>query len=207
MLHQMRAFVEGSAGRPADLQGTSVQPHDVPKRPPRGTLAACRSTTPRSIPRAAGCCSPRVPGPPSLALPRLGSGQQPAAVLTRPIPVHRRGAARRRARQLDHLQRRQRSRRARRLRRGDARLLRGRRADDRFLADVRLVAGRDRLRPAQARQAGAALLGGQGVDLARARAAARRSRNRAATGTCRASISCRCTTCSPGRSTCRRCSR
>ena len=61
-------------------------------------------------------------------------------------PVERRGAAGGRPGQLDHLQRRQRPRRARRLRRGDARLLRGRRADDRFVADVRLVAGRHRRR-------------------------------------------------------------
>ena len=93
-------------------------------------------------------------------------------------------------------------RRARCLRRGDARLLRRRRAHDRFVADVRLVAGRDRLRPCQARPAASAVLGRQGLDLVRRRAVRRRSSSRAGTGACRASICCRCTTCSPGRSIC-----
>ena len=53
---------------------------------------------------------------------------------------------------------------ARVLRRSHARLLRSGRADDRFLADVRIVAGRDRLRPRQARQSAGALLRRQGVD-------------------------------------------
>ena len=69
--------------------------------------------------------------------------------------------------------------RARCLRGGHARVLRGRRADDRFLADVRLLAAGDRLRPRQARQAGELVLGRQGLDLlrrARARARSRASR-------------------------------
>ena len=82
-------------------------------------------------------------------------------------PVQRRGHPGGRPRHLDHVQCRQRPRRARRLRRGDARLLRRGRPHDRFFADVRLVAGRDRPRPAQARPAGCAVLGRQGLDLLR----------------------------------------
>ena len=101
--------------------------------------------------------------------------------------LHRRGAAGDRAGQLDHLQRRQRRCRARRLHRGGARLLRRRRPDDRFVADVRLVAGRPsatrwrssagRRRCSRPRRYGSAT----------SRAARRRWRHRAPTGACRAS--------------------
>ena len=82
-----------------------------------------------------------------------------------PDPVHRRAAAGRRPRQLDHVQRRQRPGRARRLRGRHAQLRRGGRADDRLVADVRIVAGSDRSRAAQGGAGRAHLLRGQGVDL------------------------------------------
>ena len=97
------------------------------------------------------------------------------AVLTRPDPVERRSAAAGGLRKLDHLQRRQRSGRARVVRRSDARVLRGRRTHDRFLADVRLLAAGDRRRLEEDRRR-AGVLRRQGVDLIRrARAGADRN--------------------------------
>src|SRR5204862_7408363 len=62
---------------------------------------------------------------------------------------------------------RQRRGRARRLRTGDARLLRLRRAPDRFFAYVRLVPEGDWIRSYQAQRAAEPVFGRQGVDLLR----------------------------------------
>ena len=83
---------------------------------------------------------------------RLPLRAQTAAVLARLDSIHRRNDSGDRPRHLDHLQCRRRSGAARRMRRGDGGVLRGRRAHDRFLADVRLVAAGDRLRPCEAGQ-------------------------------------------------------
>ena len=91
------------------------------------------------------------------------------------------------------------------LRRGDARVLRGGRAHDQFLADVRLVARRDRRRVEEARRrrmCSPPTRCGSRPD----RADRRRSKPRANSGACRSSTSCRCTICSPGKSICARCS-
>ena len=99
----------------------------------------------------------------------------PGPILTRAIPSSGREAAARRARKLDHVQRRRRRPGAQFLRRGHGRLLPGGRPADRLLADVRLVAGGHRVRPRQARASVAALRGRQGLDvLGRGRPAADR---------------------------------
>ena len=87
--------------------------------------------------------------------PRTGGRRRPARRRSQQADsVHRRGAPGRRAGHLDHLQCRQRPV----ARDACAEVMRaffaGRRADDRFLADVRLVAGRDRPRPRASSAAG-----------------------------------------------------
>ena len=139
----------------------------------------------------------------ALALPQHASAQ--GAVLTRPIPSSGEALPLVGLGKLDHLQCRQRSAGARFLRRRDARVLRGRRAHDRFLADVRLLAAGDRRRAEEVRRR-ERVLRRQGVDLVRPRAGRRRSKPRANSGACRSSICCRCIICSPGKSTCARCS-
>ena len=97
-------------------------------------------------------CSLLAVGAGTVLRPMLGFAQ-PRRMLTRPIPSSGEALPVVGLGQLDHVQRGQRSRRARRLRRGHAQLLRGWRPDDRLLADVRLLAGGDRIRPHQARRA------------------------------------------------------
>ena len=96
---------------------------------------------------------PRRRGPPPVAAGsrRIGCGRLGwprqrghAAAADAPHPVQRRSLAAHRPGQLDHLQRRQRRCGGGRLHRGRARLLRRWWADDRQLADVRLVAAHDR---------------------------------------------------------------
>ena len=74
------------------------------------------------------------------------------------------------------------------------RLLRGGRPHDRLVADVRLVAGRHRLRAREARPSAGAVFGRQGLDSSGA-AGREQIESPRATGACRGSTSCRCTIC------------
>ena len=178
-----------SVGRASVVSREPQGEHVMRRMPPLSRRRLLRAV-------AATAAAALVRPPVASAQPALGSHQAD--------PLDRRGAARGRARQLDHLQCRRRPGRARRLRAGDGRLLRRRRAPDRFVADVRLVPEGDRTTGSAGSSGRRACSRPTRSGSRRAPAARTRSKPRADPGACRASTCCRSTICSPGRSICGR---